>query len=238
MTESSGVTPLLVDYKRVNWNSINVSYTKQLDKGGIFFADDFIQMMMDLKVKPLHGRLLEWCSGAGYIGFALMACGFCDSVALTDNDADAIAAARHTAEVNGLGSKAAIYCGDGITTLPDEATFDLIVGNPPNFPNRVQTDELCKEDPKAQPSAYVDPDWRLHNAFYSGIRKHLTPNGRIILLESTNASHLETFRPMIEAHGLVINGWQWSKKRGTDMWYLFVSRDDATTPFPVDTPPD
>lgn len=221
-------------YLSKNWNGLSVFYTKDLADGGLEFADDFLKMLTGLSFKPPCGRILEWNCGPGFIGYALMAYGFGTSLCLIDSRDPAIEMAEYTAKANDVDRLVSLYRGEGISALPKGEQFDLVVAHPPYFPNRVMLEVIHANDSKANPQLYVDPDWRLHKQFFSSIGRYLKPNGRIILLECTNASHFETFRPMIEAENLVVSGWQWSCTRGSDMWYLFVSRNDATEPFCIE----
>lgn len=213
------------------WKSISVFFDEEVMGGRRLFADDFLGLLY--AVQPPHParHLLEWCSGPGFIGYALMANGFCTDLTLAENREAALEAAAYTAMKNKIEDNVTLYKSLDLSGLPSDRQFDLVVGNPPYFPNRVMLEEVHKADPKANPCIYVDPDWQLHKKFFSDIRRFLAPNGRIILLESTNASHLETFRPMIEGNGLKISGWRWATLCGDKMWYLFVTRDDATEPF-------
>lgn len=221
------------NYLSASWKDLSVYYTKDLDGGGLVFADDYIDLLSNPPTQTKFERVFEWCSGPGFIGYSLLAHGFGTSLCLADCYAPAIEAATYTAEANNIGDQVSLYLGDGILALPEHEKFSLVVGNPPHFPNRIMMEHAYEGDPKTNPRIYVDPDWRLHKQFFSGIRHHLTQNGRIILVECSGGSHLETFRPMVEAAGLVVSGWQWSRTRGKDMWYLFLSRDDATEPFPL-----
>lgn len=214
-------------YLSKEWNTFPVFYTNDLNGGGLWHADDFLALLQH-HVKPAaFERAFEWCSGPGFVGYALLANHVCASLCLADMYAPAVEAARHTAVINGVEDRVSIYEGDSLSALPPDETFDLVLGNPPHFANRNMSEFSVNNDPRI----YVDEGWRLHESFFAGVRKHLTRDGLIVLSENTWGAHLETFRPMIEASGLAIAGWRWSLKHGDTLWYLFVTRDDATVKY-------
>jgi methylase of polypeptide subunit release factors len=218
-------------YLTERWNGLDVYFTRDIAGGQRLFADDFLVLLNGLAVKPRYGHLLEWCSGPGFIGYSMMAHGLCSSLTLAEQYGPALEAAARTAKANDIDRLVTLHKSLDPAGLPPGTSFDLVVGNPPYFPNRVMLEEIYKTDPKYDPRLYVDEGWRLHKIFFAGIRRFLARNGLVILLESTIASHLETFRPMIEGSGLRIAGWQWATLCDNKMWYLFISRDDATESF-------
>jgi methylase of polypeptide subunit release factors len=211
-------------YLEKKYNDVVVSYTKELNGGGISFGDDYVDLFKSLAVKPPVGRIFEWCSGPGFIGYALLANRFGSSLCLSDIYSPSVEAARHTAKENNLEDVVRVYEGDGVLVLPENEKFDLVVGNPPHFPERNMIEFFFHEDQRI----YLDKGWRLHRQFFANIRKHLTQNGQIILLENSWGSHIDTFREMIENNGMRIAGWQWCMNQGKDLWYLSICRDDAT----------
>jgi methylase of polypeptide subunit release factors len=217
----------MVEYQSKSWNDFPVFYTHALDGGGTVHADDFLALLTK-HVKPSgFGRAFEWCSGPGFVGYALLAHKVCQSLCLADFYGPAVSAARHTAKVNQVEDRVSIYQGDNLSALPPNETFDLILGNPPHFANSNMSEFSCDNDPRI----YVDEGWRVHRQFFSKVRAHLNRDGLIVLSENTWGSHLDTFREMIESCGLVIAGWRWSLNHGQTLWYLFVTRDDSTVSY-------
>lgn len=213
-------------YLTQEWNGISVFYSEDLDGGGLVFADDYLSLLESMKDTIRPGRVYEWCCGPAFIGYALLAHGFGTSLCLTDIYPPAIEAAKYTAEFNKIENKVSVYQCDGVSGLPEYEKFDLVVGNPPQFQNRIMLEYLFEGNPKTDPRIYVDPEWRLHKEFFNKIGRHLNDDGLIILTECSGGSHAETFRPMIENAGLVLAGWRWPK-RGKDMFYLFITKKDV-----------
>jgi tRNA1(Val) A37 N6-methylase TrmN6 len=137
--------------------------------------------------------LFEWCAGPGFIGFALLGYGFCDTLCLADVNPEAVEACRRTVAQNRLAKRVTVYHSDNLDGIPASEQRDLVVGNPPHFVD-ISPGEL----------RFRDEDWKLHWRFFGTIGRFLKPGGIIVLLENNRGSTAETFRNMIEAAGLCI----------------------------------
>jgi 16S rRNA G966 N2-methylase RsmD len=159
-----------------------------LDGGGSGFGQDYIRVLNEIGLHECD-RLFEFCAGPGYIGYSLLARGFCKHVTLADVNPTAVQAAQRTADFNGIAHRVSVYLSDGLEQIPAGEKWDLVVGNPPHFLewNR----ELRCED----------PDWQLHRMFYLRVKRFLNPGARVILQENARGSSAEVFAPMIQAGG-------------------------------------
>jgi len=162
----------------------------ELDGGGSGFGRDYIRVLHDLGLREC-GRLFEFCAGPGYIGYTLLAHGFCRSLVLADVNPLAAEAARKTAQFNRLDHRVTVYQCDGIEQLPETEKWDLVVGNPPHF---------CRWPGQAQLRA-EDADWRLHRRFYAHVPRFLNPGASVLLQENALGSEPGVFDPMIRASG-------------------------------------
>lgn len=115
-------------------------------------------------------RAIEWCSGAAFVGFSLLAAGKADTLCLIDINPEAIAQVKRTAEENGLSDRVTAYVSDGIDGLPAEERFDLVVGQPPWAVGK-QMGMLINDD----------ASWACHRNFYSGIRAHLSGADAVVV---------------------------------------------------------
>ena len=104
----------------------------ELHKGGMSFGQDFPRVLNELGVGRCQ-RMFEYCAGPGYIGYSLLAAGWCETLALADVSRDAVAAARRTAAFNRLDERVAVYESDALDQIPADERWDLVVSNPPHF---------------------------------------------------------------------------------------------------------
>jgi methylase of polypeptide subunit release factors len=82
---------------------------------------------------PRQSRVFEWCADPGFIGFALLRYGFCDTLSLADINPEAVEACRLTVTQNGLAERVTDYDSDNLEGIPTLEQWDLLVGNPPHF---------------------------------------------------------------------------------------------------------
>jgi methylase of polypeptide subunit release factors len=160
-------------------------------RGGMAFGRDFPRVLNELGVGR-RGRLFEFCAGPGYIGYSLLAAGWCETLVLSDVEPGAIASARHTAAYNGLEDRVTAYVSDALDQIPDAERWDLVVANPPHF----------LPDPSRPEDIQVfDPDWSLHRRFYSSVERHMRPGGLAIVAENRAGSDPNLFADMIRDGG-------------------------------------
>jgi hypothetical protein len=169
---------------------IDVVYRPHLKGGGETFGQDFVRLVAEYH-HPVD-RLLEWCSGPGFIGFALLAHGLCRELDLLDINPEAIAVCNETIQRNRLANVRASV-SDCFDSAP-QAVWDLIVANPPHS----GTDEDCG----ASKLIYQDPGWRIHRKFYHQVRPFVAPGGLIIMQENASLSESSDFVGMIDDSGL------------------------------------
>jgi 16S rRNA G966 N2-methylase RsmD len=180
-------------WRNVAYGGIRVHYKKHLDGGGTYFGQDFIPFFKTRGL-PKQGRAFEWCAGPGFIGFSLMAHGFCETLCLSDINPEAVEACRRTVADNALEKRVSVYHSDNLKDLPASEQWDLVVANPPHFDDSYFAEELRAHD----------PHWRIHREFLAQVGAHLKPSGVIVLQENNHGSTAETFREMIGQSGLQI----------------------------------
>jgi methyltransferase family protein len=159
-----------------------------LDGGGSGFGQDYVRVLRETGLNKCD-RLFEFCSGPGYIGYSLLARGFCKNLTLADVNPVAVQAAQKTADYNGIADRATVYLSDGLEQIPNSEKWDLVVGNPPHFL------EWSKE------LRCEDQGWQLHKRFYSQVKRFLNPGAQVLLQENELGSNAEVFAPMIEEGG-------------------------------------
>lgn len=156
--------------------------------GGLAFGRDLPRVLNELGIGR-RGRVFEFCAGPGYIGYSLLAAGWCESLVLSDIDPDAVSTARFTASHNDLEDRVVVYRSDGLDQIPAGERWDLVVSNPPHF---AEADRDIR---------IFDPGWELHRSFYASVASHMNPGGLVLMAENSAGSDPEVFSEMISAGG-------------------------------------
>jgi SAM-dependent methyltransferase len=178
-------------HSRVRYGDIDVYYKRFLDGGGTGFGQDFLRLFRSRRM-PTQARVFEWCAGPGFIGFSLLAHGFCETLCLADVNPPAVRAARMTVRRNRLADRVVVYHSDNLADIPPTESWNVIVSNPPHFDEAVFKHHIT----------HYDRDWHLHRDFFRDVPRFLAPDGVIVLQENNQGATAETFRPMAEAAGL------------------------------------
>lgn len=177
-------------WREVEYAGVKVSYKQRLDGGGSTFGQDYITWLKALEM-PRQGRVFEWCSGPAFIGFSMLAHGLCDTLFLADINPWAVEACRRTVERNGLGGRVTVVHSDNLEQVPPSERFDLVVGNPPHFIDRLEGNLRA-----------FDEGWEIHRRFYASIGRFLNPAGVCLIQENAQGSKTDDFRRMIADGGL------------------------------------
>lgn len=160
-------------------------------RGGLAGGRDFPRVLNELGIGR-RPRLFEFCAGPGYIGYSLLAAGWCETLTLSDVDPGAVATARRSAALNGLGDRVAVFESDVLDAIPADRRWDLVVGNPPHFlPDRDQPASIQR----------FDPGWDVHRRFYRSVKRHMEPGGLVVMFENAAGADLERFERMIDEGG-------------------------------------
>ena len=187
--------------------SFVVSHDSKEDGGGTWFGQEYVRELT--KYDRQFDRCLEWCSGPGFIGFALLAHGICRDLILMDRYTPSAVSVADTVKQNGCIDNVKFYNLDQVCLLPRHERFDLVVANPPHF-------LTCPGDDNYQRIA-VDQQWQAHEEFYANIGRYLNPNSLILIQENQAGSLIgpAEFMPMIERNGLKVTGY-WTSTRYFD----------------------
>jgi hypothetical protein len=180
-----GFTPAAV------YNQLLVFDRPELAGGGLVYAPDFLRLLLEMGLGRQE-HICEFASGAGYIGYYLLAHGFCRRVTFLDINPVAIEAANYTARMNSILERISAYVSDGVDQVPQQERWNVVVANPPQLPS---------SDPHQNVLLTVDPDWNLHRRFYGSIARYMVPGGYVVMIERGPAPEHSLFREMIEAGG-------------------------------------
>ncbi len=218
------VKPLLLrawPWRHKNLNDVRVEYMHHLDGGGYAFGQDYIPYLRN-RGMPRQQRTFEWCAGPAFIGFSLLGSGLTETLCLADINPEAVTACRRTIRMNKLADRVAVYQSDNLASVPASEQWDLVVGNPPHYPDEYVGNLRAH-----------DPDWKIHRALFAQVGAHLKPGGVLILQENSQGSIAETFRPMIEQNGLAIVFVEYGPKKRTPyghIYYVGIARRGDTVP--------
>lgn len=115
----------------------DVFYHPDLDGGGRLIAPHLVPLVRSLDPNSAAGdgftNALEWCSGPGFIGFALLDSRLCERVSFADINDRALEYVRKTARYNKLADRVDVRQIASIAELPTTQQYDLVVANPPNY---------------------------------------------------------------------------------------------------------
>ena len=201
-TTTGVLSATVKEQKYVTANDIDIFYNIEQDGGGSIWAADVVSLVQQLYPNRKFHNVFEWCSGPGFIVFSLLANSLCSNLFLVDIYQPALDHCTLTKQ--NLNNKyqeniVEIIKMGSLEDLTDSYQFDLIVGNPPHF-DTVTTRFSKYYDPRL----FVDEHWDIHKNFFENVKKNLTKDGIIILLESFWGSSPDTFAQMIDDANLQI----------------------------------
>jgi methylase of polypeptide subunit release factors len=179
-TPSTQSSELAFEY--IDCGGIEVAHLTELDGGGPRSWPHFVRMTQE-HVGPVK-HAYEWCAGPGYIGFALLGAGLCETLTVADINPDAVAACRETVRKNGLEDRVNVYLSDNLAGIPSDEKWDLIVGDPPHFPTPLQ-----RHIDNGFVLRSVDQDWNIHREFFKAVPQHTKPGTHLVLTESRVAGN-------------------------------------------------
>lgn len=208
--------------KTIDCEGIQVCYSDRTNGAGLETRFDFTNAIQRLFPNRIFNRCYEWCSGPAFFGYSLLGKGVCHSLYLADIFEPAVAQASKTAQNNNLKAQVEVVLSDNWQNIPVGEQFDLIVSNPPHFCLQNYYNEIWTYEKRI----YIDKDWNTHRDFFAGVKKHLAPDGEIVLMECAWGSGVNTFLPMIEAAGLQVAqhflGDYQHEKLGFPIYYLNI----------------
>src|SRR5215813_13081651 len=101
----------------VRYAGLKVHYKRHLDGGGNDQGQEYLPFLADRRA-PKLGRVFEWCAGPGFIGFSLLAHGFCETLCVADINEEAVTACRRTVRDNRLEGRVSVYHSDNLHSIP------------------------------------------------------------------------------------------------------------------------
>ena len=229
------------------YKGLDVYYYPELDGGGTILAASFVDFIQKrVTQESSFGRAFEWCSGPGFIGFALLAEGACERLCLADINPRAVECVAQTVSANRLQDRVSYYVSDNFDTIPETEVFDLVVSNPPNF-FAMNTDHRFYSSFISDLRPH-DPGWKIHSSFYTHVGRYLSPGAFLCVSEvephektvfipdsepvpfdSRPGPPIEDFKRMIEAGGLLyVDAIHYTTMEGGVGMWMIVSTKGAS----------
>jgi hypothetical protein len=196
-----------------------VYYDWYMNAGGTGYTQSYPKVIKARYPNKKFNNCLEWCAGAGMLGFRLLADGICKNVSLMDCFGPAIAACNFTIDRMPLefSKHASVIHGSCIKDIPDQMQFDLIVGNPPASTYKKYATVHSPDELRLS----ADQGLKLHKEFFENIKKNLSPDGVILLQKDIYGSDETDFIEFINNGGLKITG-IFQEKLFSNFWYLEI----------------
>jgi hypothetical protein len=223
------------------WESTKTSvyYRPNLNGFGSIEAEWYVNFIKKRFPNKVFRKAFEWCSGPGFIGFALLDAGICEKLCLADINKNAIECIKMTIDKNpNLQNRVSYYVSDNLKQVPKDERFDLVVGNPPYALNI---------NPKVSPGVSDDlrpndPEWKIHQEFYLTIREHLYENDSYLCISE--------FAPFEKSPSMIISNkitepWDFRQRMPIIDFYEHITKGGLelievirgeTTPYLMHTP--
>ena len=159
-------------------NNIKISYEPHLDGGGTTFG---INALNSENVKKFIkiGKVIEMCSGPGFMGLHLLGAGVCDEFYLIDINNENLKYINETIELNNLNNVKFIQ-SNGFNELIINNNIDTIISNPPHF----KTTRPGGYRSKHEELISLDENMDFHKNFFKDVKNYLNKDGVIILVEN------------------------------------------------------
>jgi methylase of polypeptide subunit release factors len=134
---------------------------------------------------------LEMCCGWGIIGSSLLLKNAVKELHYTDITQEQLDDCQINVKTCGIADRATVYKSNVWENI--DTTFDFIIVNPPWWANKIE----YMVNMGLREEAWLDKDWAFHKRFFKGLKEHLNPGGRCLLIESSLGSHISEFEPMV-----------------------------------------
>ena len=214
-------------------NNIDVFCSKETIGGGHIFGLECLDII-NKKYAKTFNNAFEWCAGAGFLGYGLLATGLAKNISFNEIYKPAVDLLEQTKKENNIKDRCQIcqiYHTHEIDNI--HMMFDLVVGNPPHFKNKEDALEELRwkqmgwEIKGHFTEILVDYNWKAHKNFFSNIKSKLAGDGVILLQENKRGSTYKDFEEIIKQARLKITDVFDSPHHGHEMeiYYMEVTHD-------------
>lgn len=173
-------------------SGLSISYTILLDGGGAEVVPDILQVLKGTNPGRVYENALEWCAGGGAIGFDLLGSNVVKRVVFQDYIDFFQSEIISNATKHNLSDNVVAYVSSVVSALPETEKFDLVVANPPHVSDYFEFMKNCKLQSN-RPDSFlssarmcVDHKFSAHREFFTNIRKYLTDDADVLLVENAD----------------------------------------------------
>jgi 16S rRNA G966 N2-methylase RsmD len=213
---------LLADNKFQVGKDFYVYYHPDMVFGGVGPAQDYPRIVKYLYPARKFTHCLDWCAGAGFLGFRFLADDICENVTLMDCFFPAMEACKTSMEhmPKRFHDRVNLVHSDVIDGILDTSAekFDLVVGIPP-------LRQLKKYDNIRHSTNSIrllsNPGLKIHQEFFKNIGKYLSDDGIILLQKHIELSDALDFEQFINDGGLKITK-LFREKSHPDNYYMEI----------------
>jgi methylase of polypeptide subunit release factors len=175
-----------------------VYFEEHLDGGGTWFGVEIIKNSLVLS-NINKGKILEMCSGPGFMGFYLNFIGLADELYLIDINEENKDYINETIKCNELTNTKFIH-SNVFESFTENIVFDTIISNPPHFVNP----NWLIDEPDWQYVLSIDEEWKFHKNFFNNVEKFMNENTKIVLIENYQGMSVKDMRHLITDTNLKI----------------------------------
>jgi methylase of polypeptide subunit release factors len=154
-----------------------IYYESEYDGGGSVFGINCLKNDEILK-NILKGKILEMCSGPGFMGFYLNFEGLAKKLVLADINPLNNKSIQETIKENRL-ENVEFYHSNLFSSIP-KMEFDTIISNPPHFLNP----KIGGYKNLTEQYISLDEDMMLHKSFFIEVLNYIHKNSKIIMVEN------------------------------------------------------
>lgn len=167
------------------------------DAEGKHFGQNLVRAVKYLYPDQQFNTVLDWCSGAGFIGFRMLNDGLCKNVTFVERFAPEVQACWKT--VNLMPKRfhtSQIHVFSSVAEINTQQKIDLVVSNPPPpEPSMIGAILGNSED---QTRTALDVDQAAHLDFFNNIQPHLNPGAHIVIQACSYRCSPETYAGYVE----------------------------------------
>lgn len=175
-----------------------IFFEQHLDGGGTWFGLDSIKNQFVFS-NINKGKILEMCSGPGFMGFYLNFIGVATELFLIDINQENEYYINETIKYNKLTNTKFIN-SNVFESFNENITFDTIVLNPPHF-SKIKNNFNYEKNVM---NLNIDVGWQFHKNFFKNVEKFMHQKTKIIIIENYKGISMKEMQNLINNSNLKI----------------------------------